>query len=237
MQRRNYIRNCDATMRPMSTGTTLAGVVPAGIIFDLDGVLMHSTPFHDQAYREVLAGFPLSRFDYAEIAGMRTPDALRKVFAGQNLAISEQELAELAERKTARAHELIVAANPVAPRCFETLSQLAVGYRLALASSASERTVRAFLDLSGSRELFRSIIWGSMVTEAKPAPAIYLRAAAELGLSPEQTLVVEDAVAGIQAGLGAGCTVCGITSMLSASELLSAGAAFTVTRLDELLAL
>jgi beta-phosphoglucomutase len=221
----------------MKTGTTLTGVVAAAIIFDLDGVLMYSTPFHDRAYRETLEGFPILGFDYAEIAGMRTADALRKVFADRNLTISEHELAALAERKTARAHELILAANPVAPGCFDTLSQLAARHRLALASSASERTVEAFLQLSGARHLFGSIIWGSMVREAKPAPAIYLRAAAELGVLPGESLVIEDAVAGIQAGLRAGCTVCGITSMHSAPELLAAGAHMTVERLQELLEL
>jgi beta-phosphoglucomutase len=222
-------------MMPMRPGTTRTGVVPAGIIFDLDGVLMHSTPFHDRAYREVLEGFPIIGFDYAPIAGMRTADALRKVFAGQNQDISEPDLAALAERKTVRAHELILAANPVAPGCLETLSQLAVRYRLALASSASQRTVEAFLQLSGTRDLFRSIIWGSMVKEAKPAPGIYLRAAAELWLSPEQCLVIEDAVAGIEAGLRAGCVVCGITSMHSAAELTAAGASMTIDRLEELI--
>src|SRR5580698_9119908 len=119
----------------MNTGTTLTGVVAAGIVFDLDGVLMYSTPLHDRAYREVLEGFPVIGFDYSRIAGMRTTDALRKVFADRNLTISEPELGALAERKTARAHELILAANPVAPGCFQTLSQLAGRHRLALASS------------------------------------------------------------------------------------------------------
>jgi HAD superfamily hydrolase (TIGR01509 family) len=219
----------------MNTGTTLTGVVAAGIIFDLDGVLMYSTPLHDRAYREVLEGFPISGFNYAQIAGMRTADALRKLFADRNLTISEPELSALAERKTARAHELILAANPVAPGCFRTLSQLAERHRLALASSASERTVETFLQLSGARRLFRSVIWGSMVKEAKPAPGIYLQAAAELGLTPEESLVIEDAVAGIEAGVRAGCTVCGITTLHSAVELRTAGAALTIGRLEELL--
>jgi HAD superfamily hydrolase (TIGR01509 family) len=219
----------------MKPGTMPAGVVAAGIIFDLDGVLMYSTPLHDRAYREVLEGFPIRGFDYAQIAGMRTADALRKLFADRNLTISAGDLAVLAERKTARAHELILATNPVAPGCFDTLSQLAARHRLALASSASQGTVEAFLQLSGSRNLFGSIIWGTMVKEAKPAPGIYLRAAAELGVLPEESLVIEDATAGIQAGLRAGCSVCGITSMHSAGELLAAGAHMTVDRLQELL--
>jgi HAD superfamily hydrolase (TIGR01509 family) len=221
----------------MSTGTTLTSVVPAAILFDLDGVLMHSTPLHDRAYREVLEGFPIRGFDYAQIAGMRTVDALRQVFSCQQLTISEPELAALAERKTARAHELILAANPVAPGCFATLSRLALRYRLALASSASERSVEAFLQLSGSRDLFGSIIWGSMVKEAKPSPAIYLRAAADLGVLPEESLVIEDAIAGIYAGLRAGCAVWGITTIHSAPELRAAGAAITIARLAELLEL
>jgi beta-phosphoglucomutase len=222
-------------MRRMNTGTTLTGVVAAGIVFDLDGVLMYSTPLHDRAYREVLEGFPVIGFDYSRIAGMRTADALRKVFADRHLTISEPELSALARRKTARAHELILATNPVPPGCFGTLSQLAGRHRLGLASSASQGTVEAFLEMSGSRRLFGSIIWGSMVQEAKPSPAIYLRAVAELGLLPEETLVIEDAVAGIEAGLRAGCTVCGITTMHSAAELLAAGAAMTIARLEELL--
>jgi beta-phosphoglucomutase-like phosphatase (HAD superfamily) len=74
-----------------------------------------------------------------------------------------------------------------------------------------------------------------MVTEAKPAPGIYLRAAAELGILPEESLVIEDAIAGIEAGLRAGCTVCGITTMHPAPELLAAGAVKTIDRLEELL--
>src|SRR5947209_7250805 len=95
-----------------------------GIIFDMDGVLLHSSPLHEKAYREALSHLPIRNFDYRAIAGMRTRDAVALVLANNNISYNEEEAASIAHSKTAIALELIRRANPIADDCIEVLRQL-----------------------------------------------------------------------------------------------------------------
>jgi beta-phosphoglucomutase len=115
------------------------------------------------------------------------------------------------------------------------LRSLSQTHKLALASSASAATVNAFLDQNGLRPLFQCVVHSGDVRQAKPSPEIFQTAFLRLGLAPANCLVVEDAIAGIQAAKSAGAAACGIPSTCAVSELLAAGADLIIDRLEDLL--
>ena len=97
------------------------------------------------------------------------------------------------------------------------------GLKLALATSADRVKMEVNLRETGiSPEFFQAIVTGLDVEKKKPAPDIYLKAAMTLGLSPDNCLVVEDAVSGIKAGKAAGCRVLAISSSVEEVKLQEA---------------
>jgi beta-phosphoglucomutase len=192
------------------------------VIFDLDGVLMESTPWHAQAYSEVLGEAGVTGFSYARFAGMRTRDVMGVIAREEAKDWDAERLRVLSGAKTRRALELISTNRPIVPGCEEMVRALAERYRVGLASSASRDSVAWFLEASGLREVFGVVLTGGDVVSAKPAPEIYLRAIEALGGG--EALVVEDAVAGVQAGRAAGARVWGVLTSSAEEDLLAAGA-------------
>jgi len=94
------------------------------------------------------------------------------------------------------------------------------GFKLALATSADRIKMDTNLNEIGLPDnSFHSIITGLDVDKKKPFPDIYLAAASTLGLAPEECLVVEDAVSGIEAGKAAGCRCLAVTTSFDAAAL------------------
>lgn len=203
------------------------------IIFDLDGVLVHSTGYHKDAFLEVLQPFGVTDLDYERYAGMRTAEVLRGVLSEAGVPVDEETIDQLAAKKSRLARDSMRRNNPVAPGCVPVIRELAKGFRLGLASSGSRQSVYQFLDLTGTGPLFSSVLSGTDVTRAKPDPEIYTASFANLGVTAEEALVVEDAVAGVAAARAAGAEVIGMPK----TDLLSAGACAVAATLPELLAM
>jgi beta-phosphoglucomutase len=205
----------------------------SGLVFDLDGVLISSRGAHRQAFEEVLAPLGILDFDYDQFAGWRTTDVFRAVF-GRALAepVTEETIAEYSQRKSARARELLASGNHLTPDCVPLLTRLSGRYRIALASSGSRESVNAFLDRTGLRGVFQSVLSGDDVERAKPDPEIFSRSIAALGLQPENCAVIEDATAGVQAARSAGARTIGFGG--DAAALSAAGAEQVVASLGDL---
>ena len=201
----------------------------------MDGVLLNSTPIHAAAYQEALRGLPISNFRYSRVAGMRSSDGIRAVLKENNVHLPGEEIAALAQAKSRIALAHIAAANPIVPGAATVLRALASRTKLALASSASEAGVNAFLDRNELRYLFQCVVHSGDVQNAKPSPEIFELAINRLGLKPAESFVVEDAVAGIQAAKAAGAVACGIPSTSGAAELERAGADLIIDELQDLL--
>lgn len=94
------------------------------------------------------------------------------------------------------------------PEILEVMDQLnESGYRLAVASSTNIEQVRKILDLNHVSERLELMVSGTMFKQSKPDPEIYLYTAKQLGLEPEECLVIEDSTVGITAGHRAGMRV------------------------------
>jgi HAD superfamily hydrolase (TIGR01509 family) len=210
---------------------------PAGVVFDLDGVLLDSEAIHAAAFHTVLASRGIVDFVYADHAGIRTDAVFTRVFAARGRASSQGELAACVAEKRALARASLEARTPLAPGCVEVVRDLSARRRLFLATSASAGTVELFFRASGLRDAFVGWLCGDDVPSAKPDPAIYVRALAALGCSPRDGAVVEDAIAGVEAARGAGATVIGLGVGARAGALREAGCAVVVPRLADLVTL
>ncbi|MGH8556582.1 MAG: HAD family hydrolase [Methylococcales bacterium] len=205
------------------------------LIFDLDGVLFFSSAAHGAAYDRTFKAYGYNGLPYAEIAGVRTDDAFRRVLSNEDVVESDALIQELTVTKRKWAGLFLREAPPVVPNCRFILEQLHESFILGLASSASKNTVDLFLDASGTRDLFQSVLCGQDVEHSKPSPEIFLKVMRKLNVEAKSVAVIEDSVAGVIAGKRAGATVIGVRGTVDDSALIENGAKIVVSGIRELL--
>jgi beta-phosphoglucomutase len=179
---------------------------PRAVVFDMDGVLVDSTPIHAEAFRRTMAARGLPFGDYGAIAGLRTDAAFRRLLAFSTpTPIDEADLAACVREKRQHFHDIAGKMAPIMPGAIETIRALhARGIVVGLATSGSRASMEAFLEASQLASLFSVTLCGEDVTNAKPAPDLYARAFAAVNVAPAEGLVVEDAAAGFEAATSAG---------------------------------
>lgn len=174
------------------------------VIFDVDGVLTDSEPIHFEATRRVLAPFDcvLSEEENAAYLGMNERSFWEAMIERFNL---KADADELSRKRIDLALELIqegLVPLPGVPECITGL--LMRGLSLAAASSSSRAIVDAILHELGLKKSFKAVVCGDEVSQGKPDPEIFLKAARELGVAPDQCMVIEDAPYGFAAARSAG---------------------------------
>jgi beta-phosphoglucomutase len=184
-----------------------------GVIFDLDGVLVTTDELHYQAWKQLAdeQGISFDRQINERLRGVSRMESLGILLERSRRAYSDEEKATMANRKNTRYRELLDALTPsdVLPGAREVLAELrARGIRIAMASSS--RNASVILDRTGLTGSFDATADGNDIRHSKPHPEVFVLAAQRLGVPPEECLVVEDAVAGIEAGRRAGMAVFGI---------------------------
>ncbi len=204
------------------------------IIFDMDGVLFLSSDCHSKAFEETLAASNITNFSYSAVAGMRTDDAFRQIFAHAERQLLDADLQTLVNAKRRRALELLEQEGIVAPNSDQLIANLRQKYRLALASSASSQTVGVFLRKSAYADAFEFCLDGSVVEHAKPNPDIYLLAVAKLGLRSQQCVVIEDSASGVRAAVQAGIPTVALGGDELTEDLSLAGAHRIVAGLKDI---
>ncbi|WP_062317768.1 beta-phosphoglucomutase [Demequina maris] len=193
--------------------TVAPPVAASAALFDLDGVIVDTAVHHFAAWRETAAelGFSLADEDEERLKGVGRMDALRIVLEIGGVEVDGATAARLADEKNARYVAAIASITPadMLPGAREVLEDLrARGVRTALGSAS--RNAPLILERLGITGLFDAIVDGSVVTEAKPHPRVFLAGAEALGVDPDACLVFEDAIAGVQAAKAAGMTAVGI---------------------------
>ncbi|HMD97303.1 MAG TPA: HAD family phosphatase [Terriglobia bacterium] len=194
--------------------------LPAALIFDMDGVLVDSNPFHLRKWVNLLNehGIPFNSEELPkQILGHRNDDLLRHFF-GSNLTAEERRaLTEELEEKFRVAFK--PHAQPL-PGLRELIAQASqAGIAMAVASSAMRKNVEFVVDALGLHAHFRCLLNGDEVTHAKPDPEIYLKAAEKLGLDPGQCVAFEDSFVGIEAAKNAGMKCVAIGSSFPLEDL------------------
>jgi beta-phosphoglucomutase len=173
------------------------------VIWDMDGVIIDSAEEHRQAWQRLAheEGVRFSDADFWSTFGKRDDDIITLVWGTQ----SPERLQELADRKEAYFRALIRETAAPLPGSIELMRGLhEAGYAQALASSAPVENIKLISDVLGLGHYLTALVSGETVAHGKPAPDIFLKAAGELGIVPTQCLVIEDAVAGVQAAHAAG---------------------------------
>lgn len=182
-----------------------------GFIFDLDGVLTDTAEYHYRAWKRLAdeLGIPFTREENEALRGIPRRESLFLLLKGHTYP--EAVLSELMDRKNGYYLEFIRELSPrdVLPGARELLQEIrAAGLKTALGSAS--KNAREVIERLGIAGLFDAVADGYSVTRQKPAPDLFLHAAALLNLPPSACVVVEDAEAGIEAALAGGFYVVGI---------------------------
>lgn len=186
----------------------------------MDGVIVDSNPFHKIALKAFCNkyGHDLSEEELREkIYGRRNQDWLVKVFG----PLKPVKLSAYADEKEALFRKIYE--NDIKPvdGLREFLKKLdRLGASRAIATSAPRSNVDFTLRKTGIGGHFKTILDDSFVTQGKPHPEVYLKAAAALEFKPEDCIVFEDSIAGVESGKKAGCKVVGITTTHPPGELM-----------------
>jgi HAD superfamily hydrolase (TIGR01509 family) len=213
------------------------------VLFDCDGVLVDSEPITNGVLRDMLEelGWALSPEECMRIfVGKAVKDEVALIEANTGHTITEDWMLRFRARRN---EGLLRDVKPIAG-AVQAAAQLhaAFGAKIACASGADRFKVELQMDKCGLMPYFKGRIFsGHEMPRSKPAPDVYLAAAAALGVHPARCAVVEDTVTGVTAGVAAGATVLGYSPAEAGHDapaaLLAAGAVRVFTRMDELPAL
>jgi len=185
----------------------------AGVLFDLDGVIVDTAGHHFGAWRDLAEelGISLVPEDEESLKGVSRVDSLEWILAKGGLVLDSNTKRALMDRKNARYLELIegLGTADILPGAEAfILASKAHGWRVGLGSS-SKNAVK-ILNAIGLSHHFEAIIDGNRITLSKPDPEVFLLGAQALGLDPHCCLVVEDASSGVAAGKAGGFPVLGV---------------------------
>ncbi|MEI8079739.1 MAG: HAD-IA family hydrolase [bacterium] len=213
---------------------TLSLLPTRAVLFDMDGVLIDSEPLICRAAMAGLAEFGIhaQATDFLPFVGAGED----RYIGGVAEAYGKPYVLEMKRRVYARYLELVVRDGHPFPGVPELLGALQARKILfAVASSADRIKVDANLLAMGVPSAwFGAVLAGEDVTRKKPAPDLYLAAAARLGVAPAACCVVEDAIHGVAAARAAGMRCAAVATSFPAAQLLEAGAQVVRIRLAEL---
>lgn len=210
------------------------------LLFDLDGVIVDTAIFHYQAWRRMAnsLGFDITEEFNEQLKGVSRTESLDIILAHGGLTLSEETKAELAAQKNGWYLELVSQMTPanILPGVTDFFVQVkAAGLKTALGSVS--KNARLILERIGMLDDFDAIIDGTKISRGKPDPEVFLKGAAELQSQPDECVVFEDAVAGVEAAKRGGMIAVGIgePAVLTRADLV-AGSLAELT-LEQVLAL
>lgn len=177
-----------------------------GIIFDMDGLMIDSEKLYFATGREIAAahGKTVDDRTFWKMMGRSPIDSITIFVEEVGLPLSPQET--LVERDRIMARKLAHELEPM-PGLMETLQTLRERYRLAIATGSPTKFLDVVVDNLQLASYFDVLQSSDDIRNGKPHPEIYERAAARLGLTPQECCVLEDSSNGALAGKRAGCYV------------------------------
>ncbi|MHC1768624.1 MAG: HAD family hydrolase [Verrucomicrobiia bacterium] len=189
------------------------------LIFDCDGTLADTMPFHWKAWQSILTRhrlrLPEARF-YA-LGGVPSRDIVRMLSSEQGL-----EVDHLAVAREKEAAYLPFIAQVVPIRVVVDIVQQHAGrLPLAVASGGSRRVIGQVLQHLGIHHFFQAVVTNEDIVNQKPAPDIFLEAARRLGVPPEECRAYEDTDIGLQAIRAAGMEAVDVRELLKTAASLA----------------
>jgi HAD superfamily hydrolase (TIGR01509 family) len=192
-----------------------------GVLWDMDGVLVDTGEFHYQSWAAVLPdyGIEFSRGFFRDTFGMNNRGIL-SLLLGEKL--TPQLLAEIGERKEQWFRDAVQGQARPLPGVVDWLRHLQeTGFRQAVASSAPPANINTLVDELGLRDYF-DVLASGVDLPGKPEPALFLKVARLLEVMPAHCIVIEDAVAGVEAAKRAGMKCIALTTTNAVEALAAA---------------
>jgi len=189
------------------------------VLFDLDGVIVDSKEAHFLAFKQLgeEVGYPFTRETFTKIFGRHNNDIFPILFGHP---LPQERIDELGDRKEAIVRDLIRGHVEPLPGVATLIPALrAAGFHLAIGTSTPLANVELILGELGLRNYFQVIVSAEDVTRGKPNPQVFLLGAERLGIPPACCVVVEDAVAGVQAAHNGGMKALAVTTNHSREAL------------------
>ena len=182
-------------------------------IFDLDGVIVDTAKYHFIAWRNLAKkiGYDLSETQNEKLKGVSRVDSLDLILSWAGVEKSPEEKKILAAQKN---EEYLLSIKAVTrrdllPGTHEFLRELiSLGVKTALGSAS--KNAKIILEQLGISNLFDAIVDGNMTTKGKPDPEVFILGAAMCLISPQRTVVFEDAAKGIEAAKAGGMYAIGV---------------------------
>jgi HAD superfamily hydrolase (TIGR01509 family) len=196
------------------------------VIFDCDGVLVDTETISSREMAVSIRRAGL-QMDYEEVKATFKGESLANVAAAVEQRLGRALAAGwLDEFQARRAEAFRAGLRPVAGAQAVVEAVIEAGLDACVASQASLAKMHLTLGLTRLRSLFddERLFSSDMVPRGKPAPDLFLHAAASLGHQPESCVVIEDGVAGVRAARAAGMRVIGYAADSDPAALLNAGA-------------
>ena len=190
------------------------------VIFDMDGVIVHTNPYHSRAFREFFSKRNLSptEEEFAEHMYGKSNSYILSHFLQR--VVEGEELLQMEEEKEGLFRELYAPYVEPITGIVEFMHNLkANGAVLGVATSAPRANLDLILSKVPIQEMMGSILASENVKKHKPDPEVYLRSAKNLGVEPGQCVVFEDSFSGVSAALNAGMRVVGVLSSHTRGEL------------------
>lgn len=190
------------------------------ILFDMDGVICHTNPYHSKAFQAFFSKrnmFPTQEEFEQHMYG-KSNSYIFSHFFGRS--IYGEELLAFEDEKESLFREIY--ADQVTPieGFMPFLESLVKNeYKLGVATSAPMANLNLIIDHLGIRSYFKSLMASENVTNHKPDPQVYLKSAGNLKSHPSQCLVFEDSFSGVTAAINANMQVIGVLSSHAAEDL------------------
>lgn len=176
------------------------------VVFDLDGVLVDSEPVWEEVRREVVAshGGHWDPGTQDRLMGMSTGEWSAYLSSDLGVRLSPAEVADAVITAMAARYRSHL---PLLPGAVQAVARMGSRWPLGLASSSPRSLIETVLDAAGLRSSFAAVVSTEEAAGGKPAPDVYLLAAAELGVPAAACAALEDSSNGLRAAAAAGCAV------------------------------
>jgi beta-phosphoglucomutase len=195
--------------------------MPKAVIFDMDGVLVDSMPYHADAWITVFAeiGIHIKREDIYDIEGSNHEGIIRLVFRKAERTPIYEDFKAIAKKKM----EIFMKINKVTvfPGIYECLEFLKNRCLLGVVSGSDRAVVMKLLERFFP-ETFDAVVTGNDVKEGKPSPEPYLKAVRMLNAAKDECIVIENAPLGVESAKRAGLFCIGIPAYVEAQRLKGA---------------